>query len=306
MTEQLERDLSDLFSYATERLDIRPAVAPNRFTRLNVALAAAVTIALVGGVAIAGARLATSYNETPVALGSGDAQTQLLAAFRRTFSEPVEVTSTIDIGGQGRTVTRAQFDNANNEMVMYEDGSIRELWVGGREFTRIADGMHNFLSRLPAEAKWAESDVPTGAGVSAFGNWGLLLGVGGDQITRVGAHKFRVVRGSDPSQPGYAWVDAGGRVIRMQVRLSLPASQGPDYQAFDVSIRRLGHSLKLTAPDPSTVISQARFQAAIDATSRPETCVTSPPRPASAPASTIVSCASGSQRLAASPVPSHS
>src|SRR3954454_17981218 len=182
MTEQLERDLAELFQVAAARVDVRPPTRPAvRFTRLSTSLAAALTLALIGGVAVAGTRLAAERSDKGgVSVSAADAKSILLGAVRHTFDQPVRIVTTFRLSAGAPPTSETQMDYAHKTAVMRADGQIQLISVNGHLYQRLSGGMADMV-KLPAGVQWMELSLPstvnpTMASATA-GSWGSLFGV---------------------------------------------------------------------------------------------------------------------------------
>ena len=285
MTEQIERDLTAMFEGAAAQLDVRPP-APRalRLTRLNTALAGALTLALVGGVAVAGVRLAsTPTNNGRVSLAGGDAKAVLLAAVRHTFARPMRMITRIELPGSPVQTVETDVDYGRREAVQRSDGQVQMFSVSGHAYQRLSTGM-KATYKAPASTEWLELPLPAGAAsataTAASAGWASLFGVDPSRlddpavtarfsVDRVSPSGFRVkTAGADQeAQDALFTVGAAGTVTRVQLQVvmsghAVAGLAPPPVQKFsvDVAIGPLGAPLQLTPPDPRTVLSYAQLQ----------------------------------------------
>lgn len=299
MTEQLERDLTELFAYAAGQLDIRPFAAPRRLTRLNTALAGAVTLALVAALAVVGTRLASEGGSSEVSTAAitgeraMDDLRNVLAQTLHGRGEAVTSYSTSAGGsatfaGQRSTVT--DFDGARGRAVTRAGGQTVGITIGSRYFRRIASNARN--DKLPPAAEWVEedassTDVATGRQmaltVSMPGLVPLMLTPEGS--VREWRHHFEVTTSMvTPAMTTEIDLSSAGTITT--VRVQFAASPGlTSAPLMQTTFRPLSHPVDATAPDPRSVVSAARYSAAVET---PQTCVTTTP----SPDTTSVSCSS--------------
>lgn len=320
MTEQLEQELSHLFHLAAAGVDVQPSgPRRTRVTRLNAALAAALTLALIVGVAVAGTRLAsgTSHRGT-VSLAGGDAKTQLLSALRHTFDRPIRIVTRVQQGSGNLQTSVTDMDYARQVAVERANGQVELLAVRGHMYQRLSGGLETMV-KVPAGVQWMEISLPPAMNpalaTASAGGWASLFGVDPGRlddpamtarltVVRVDETRFQVstpVEGQQHSQ-GQFTVGSDGTVTTGSIRVTVDPGGIPGMSAMPVehisvelTIERLTSPLRLSPPNPRTVITNEQFQRLFrhGQTSEPSTCQTTTPTPtADGEQTTSVVCSS--------------
>ena len=335
MTEQLERDLAEVFQIAADRVDVRPPTGPAvRFTRLSTSLAAALTLALIGGVAVAGTRLASrDADKAGVSLSGADAKSILVGALRHTFDEPVRIVTRFRSSEGAAQTSETEMDYAHKTAVMRSNGQVQLLSVNGRVYQRLAAGMADVV-KLPAGVQWMEMSIPASVNPTlasaTAGGWGSLFGVdpsGLDDpaatarlsVERLSGSQFKLgtTGGGGARTTGLFTVGPRGTVTEAAIQITIDPSVIPgmsgspvEHQSVDISIEPLVGVLRVTPPAARSVISTERYQRLFrqGISSRPAVCVTSTPSPLrGGMASSSVVCSSSvssSISVVATPAPS--
>ena len=281
MTEQLERDLAEMFTAAAATLDVRPpAPRAMRLTRLTTAMAAAVTLALVAGTALAGVRLAASPSDKGgVSLSGADAKAVLITALRRTFDQPIRLVTRVQLPASTVTSYETEIDYPRHQAVERANGQIQMLSVAGHIYQRLSPGMKEMF-KVPSRVQWQELSLPPGLEsalpTAASGGWGSLFGVDPSHlddpattsrfsVDRVGASDFSVTSAGANQDAAVFTVGREGTVVRVQVHISSQSSfgqagPGPQKITIDELIAPLNAPLRLSPPDPATVISESGLQ----------------------------------------------
>jgi hypothetical protein len=297
MTEQLERDLAALFHSVGDQLDVLPTrTHRSGMTRLNTALAAVVTLALVGGVALVGVRLSGSSGSSGVTLAGGEAKAQLLDAFRKTFSQPFRLTVSIGDQSQDQSQLQTQLqtqtdvDYAAGEAITRTRGAVTFLAVAGHTYRHIAPG-EQIAEGLPAKTEWIEQNFPDSMnpaipvasmqGISSFlgtdsahmtANNGLLAGFtvvrqAGGRYAVKGSPEVTVKDFNPPDETSVFTVGSNGTVTsgfsRIIEHMHSYATGKAVTQTITASleIQPLTAPLHLAKPDPATVVSQEQWLA---------------------------------------------
>ena len=329
MTEQLERDLVDMFAAAATTLDVRPpAPRATGLTRLTTAMAAAVTVALVTATALAGVRLAGAPTDKGgVSLSGTDAKAVLVQALRRTLAQPIRIVTRVQLPASTISSFDTEIDYARHEAVERANGQIQMLSVTGHVYQRLSPGMKEMF-KVPSRVQWQEISFPPGLESAlptvTSGGWGSLFGVDPSRlddpaatsrfsVERVGAAGFSVTSAGENREAALFTVGRGGTIVRVQVQISANSSfgqpgRGPQKVTVDELIAPLNAPLRLSPPDPGTVISESGLQQLMrrQQPSGSQSCRSATPSPAPADhglSSLTVMCSS-SVTVFATPAPS--
>lgn len=297
---QLEQELTTLFEDAASRVTIRPVpVRSPRSVAINRILAAGVTAALVAGVALIATRLGTDSANRGGAI-TPTATQQLLDAVARTLGQPIRVETTFD-SGRGPTQTTVTVEDIDRqELVSYQQGQPQMLIQGSHVYQGIGAAERQ-MSNLPASAQWvrvaftgmsATDMLHSFAGVISPQQLANAISSGRVSVTEVAERTYRL-SGRQSASAGSTGPDvetihiaANGLLDWARVRMDDVPSSPNGHLSVTARVTPLGHSLTLTLPDPSTVISQRAWEAA---TNSGQTCSgTSSPSPA--PDGAVVQC----------------
>lgn len=301
MTDQIERELAELFHDRAQRLDVLPPrpAAQVRRARLQASLAMASVVAVLAAAGTVGVRLASGSNSGTVSFaGSGSALTQLENVAQRMLGGRWRVTET------QRTVKGIGDGSANSAVEVDYDGARKAALVriGGDVVAMEIDGVAYFTLRLspdvaqylPTTARWQRTSEsifgldPTAAAseVAGFGFGGSLGTLGSGQMglgpARTTAMEHATVH---RTSTGFRIELAtfGGGFVRTDVilrsdgsisavhsltRVQLPPLPGGAPTTMrtivtDARFTPLAAPLRVASPDPATVITDAQFQAAL-------------------------------------------
>jgi hypothetical protein len=275
---QLEQELSALFADAASRVEIRPmpSRSPQRVF-VNKVLAAGLAAAVVAGIVVVATRFGSDRPDRGGALTP--ASTRLLAdAVARTMAEPLRIeetfTATLTGSAPGSSTGNSvvELDATRHEFRITKDGSPylllvdKHLYVAIPEAARQATGNPN--------ARWQEMSLPTGDEDSLFsaGSTGLYalqkaLQTDKAKIDDLGDRRFHVTLDGAPSMsPGQAGaaqeldmtvhLSRDGYVDRVRTSFQL-ADETPGTATETARVSLLNHDLRLSRPDPATVVAQS-------------------------------------------------
>ncbi|MBV9098596.1 MAG: hypothetical protein JO079_11110, partial [Frankiaceae bacterium] len=149
MTDQIERELTEMFRELTDRLDVLPPLpaARVRRARLQAGLALASVVALLAGVVLAGARLAAatgSANPMTTTATGQRAMTDLANALRKTLAGRMVATSTTVGVPSGKLVDAPDLGFS----AALGPGPIEKTTYDGRAGVSFGAGPDGFSSQL--------------------------------------------------------------------------------------------------------------------------------------------------------------
>lgn len=173
MTEQIERELTELFRERTERLDVLPPLpaARVRRVRLQAALAMASVVAVLAAAGVVGVRLADSSGSGGTSIASsGSARAQLeqiadrMLAGRWRATVSVSTTTTQSTNGTSSAPTpshlviEADWDGPAKTEVARQNGQIVAIEIGDASYGTVQTvaGLDRYL---PKGARWVRQDV---------------------------------------------------------------------------------------------------------------------------------------------------
>lgn len=339
MTEQIERELAELFHDRAASLDVRPPlpVAAARRARLQSALAMASVVAVLAGGTVAGARLAGhSRNDRAALASSGDARHDLEQILDRMMAGRwhVDMTFVADPRQATPPTSSVDYDGTAKVAIARSGDRVQMIETGGHTYVPLM-AQPELAKLLPAGAKWQElpgNGVGTAsmfAGLSYSSTSSSGVDLSRDQVTRT-ATGYRLVL-SDGSSRHVVFdirIRPDGSVASMHgvIAPTSPSEGSPTSLTVDAVLTPLSSSFHVAAPDPRTVVTEAQFQAAIErlnlaggtSGARPQACRTTSTTEGNGVSSSTVECSSqltvmggpgsGSPTFKVSPVPmpSHS
>jgi hypothetical protein len=305
VTEQIERELTELFHDRAERLDVLPPLPASRVrrARLHTALAMASVVAVLAAVGVVGVRLSSGSagGEASIAdAGSAKADLEQIAA--RMLSGRWRVTGaghvvkndsgggTNSAGGPAPFSLQVDYDGQSKSAVAREDGNVVALQVGGVTYVPL-NAPPEITRFLPKGARWQRMSR------SMFGAdpTSLVVGVGGSTVSDSAAPSFTsnpnaFQRGATVRRTSYGFrIDYDDSVTSSRTEVKLrgdgtiasmhsvghtrfqfaPGAMTVDQTTvMDASFVPLAAPVQVSAPDPSTVVSDAQVQAAFQKSAR--------------------------------------
>jgi hypothetical protein len=306
VTEQIERELTELFHDRAERLDVRPAPRPAqiRRARLQAGLALASVLAVLAGVMLTAARLADGGPDRPITVTATgqQAMADLMKALRRTLSGREVATTTI-VEVPNRKYLDAPdlgYGAAVEHDETYEtkyDGTVGDVETTSPETRFVHDVLYRKPDRkylghgVPASTEWvrytrdAESTIAQWRDLaisSAIPGLFALYATPGPIDTAT--EQDGQIRVTSPDLGGMRFVikvqlDGSGRVSTLTSRFILSYPNAVTDRVARVTFRQLGDdSLRAEPPVATSVISGAEYDAAKKAyDDAHRTCTTTPP-----------------------------
>jgi hypothetical protein len=275
---QLEQELSALFADAASRVEIRPMPtrSPQR-APLNRLLAAGLAAAVVAGIVVVATRFGADTGNRGGAVTPASTQ-RLVDAVARTMAEPLRIdeTFTATLAGSAPNSSAGdsvvELDAPRHELRITRDGQPsfllvdKHLYVAIPALERQATGNPN--------ARWQEMPLPANGEDSLFGagSTGLYalqkaLQTGKATVEDRGDRRFHVTLegtlGQNPGQTGdiqkldmTVHLTRDGYVDRVRTVFQL-AADTPGTATETARISLLNHQLRLSRPDPATVVDQS-------------------------------------------------
>jgi hypothetical protein len=295
VTEQLERELTQMFHERAQSLDVLPPLPAERVrrARMQSALAMASVVAVLAAAGTVGVRLAsgTAGGDTSIA-SSGSAQEALERVAEHMLTGRWRVTGTESVVQSGRAVPmgvalQVDYDGPTKSAVARNNGKIVAIQVDGVTYVPL-EAEPDVMAYLPKGAQWQQTPFPmfgtdpaafvTGASNGASttsGPHGSPLGPGTADAMR-GATVHRTAAGFriDTAEPYGGWartevkLRADGTIssVHTVTQAHIPNAMGTsttDQRAvLDVVFTPLSTPVDVVAPDPATVVSNAEFSAA--------------------------------------------
>ena len=175
MTEQIERELTEMFHERAAHLDVLPPLpaARARRARLQTALAMASVVSVLAAGGVVGVRLAASPAGPSAALaGSGSAREalervaehMLTGRWHVSGTERVYEPNTADPPGSGSDkpmsfTVDVDYDGQSKTGVARQDGEITAIQVGGVAYVPL-HAQPDVLAYLPKGARWQRTPFP--------------------------------------------------------------------------------------------------------------------------------------------------
>jgi len=297
VTEQIERELTELFRERAERLDVLPPLPPARVrrARLQSAMAMASVLAILAAGGVVGLRLASASgtgNTSIAGSGSPRAELERIGARMLAGRWRVDVTAhdnpatTTRGPGPAEFTMDLEYDGTTKSGIARRGGTVIAIEVAGVTYTALDALPLQMTQYLPKGAHWQRSASPLVDGGSS-----AILG-----LPTTG----RVQTSGSPSS-GHAddWLD-GATVRRTPTGFSLDTHDGDRSAHTDVVMRADGTMastrtverrptsgssdggpqtmtefvidgvftpltapVQVQAPDPATIVTEAQIQAAI-------------------------------------------
>lgn len=304
MTEQIERELIAAFHERADRLEIMPPPSASAIRRARVqsALAAAVVVALIGGVTVVGTRLAASGQSSvnPLVkpgLGKASAAKPVvvkpasgaLGALQRAIAKTVVgryhvVMTGSSNDGHRQPTSLVDFDGAAHVAVVQDaDGKVDTIWADGKLYQWLsAHGGPPDLAGLPASARWQVEPVAAGSyDVNLDGSDFSGLGVGLQDptvdrglvpiVTRTPDGFRAVVTAKVPNQnPSVTTYHLApdGTILSIHSVVTMynvenEPTPNPVVLTGDTTFTPLVAPIEYSIPDPSTVVTRAQVSAAV-------------------------------------------
>jgi len=292
MTEQIERELTEMFRERTVRLDVLPPLpaARVRRARLQAGLALASVVALLAGVVLAGARLAAAGGSaspmTTTATGQR-AMADLAKALRKTLgSRMVATSTTVDVPSGKLTDApdlgfSAALGRGESEKTTYDgragvafgagpDGFSSQLFVDGVLYVRKDPKNDSFL---PPTVFWIRYDRNPSESAAEWRRDGIARTIPGlNQLYSMPPvsveERAGRIRLSGPDMAGMRAVtvvqlDGSGVIKSVTSRWVLTMANAASDRVDRVTFRPLHAAMPdVTAPPPANVISSSDYDAA--------------------------------------------
>jgi len=310
VTEQIERELAEMFHQRAEQLDVLPPrpAAQVRRARLQAGLALASVVAVVAGAALAAAKVAggsTADRAVSIAASGARAKADLVDAFKRTLTAK-EVATTRDVvvpngryldqpdlgfsaGVPGAHPTETKYDGRAGDAVTIRDGQVNMVLVHDALYRRL-DARDSRIA-LPPGVRWVS--YPQDAGETprewrqssiAFTIPGLfaIYAVPDTMRTTVTEHdgQFRMTV-SSAGQASFITIvqlDGSGLIASVTSRIALPPLSGHSDSVDQVTFQPLSGPVGATAPAADTVMTGADYDRARQAYAQSHrTCATTRP-----------------------------
>lgn len=297
MTEQIERELTELFHERAERLDVLPPLPPARVrrARLQSALAMASVVAVLAAGGVAGVRLASSSGGEASIAGSGSPRTQLerIAAKMLAGRWRIDATAHEKDGttttGNGPVVFSldVEYDGATKSAIAHRDGNVFAIQVDGATYLALSALPDQLARYLPKGAHWQRGETSMFGAAPAIDALGLTgetsthsTDASGGRSAPVGADIKAVRRTStgfavdsrdgDRATHTDITLRADGTIASAHIVTHRPTSGGSNgvpattgTGIIDVVYTPLSAPVQVPTPDPSTVITDAQLQTAI-------------------------------------------
>lgn len=303
MTEQIERELAELFHERADRLDVLPPLpaARVRRVRLQAALAMASVVAVLAAAGVAGVRLSSGPSGGQVSFaGSGSARAaldrvfELVRAGRWQVTGTARVTTAAGPDSAGNTSTYAldvRYDGQTKTGIARQNGEIVALAVDGVSYIPL-NVAPDVAALLPKGARWQRLDPDSAPGadpvapvIAGLGSGGTSSDPGGlsgrPRPTEDGLAHSKVRRTSTgfriESSDGFGSsrvdlsVRSDGSISSMHAVAShrfpqtMPGSMSgmKETTVLDAVFAPLASPVRVTAPNPATVITATQLGAAL-------------------------------------------
>jgi len=297
MTDQIERELTEMFRERAVHLDVLPPMpaARVRRARLHTALAMASVVAVLASVGVAGMRLAAgpgNGSASIAASGSPRSALERISARMLAGRWRVVVTMRDTSGSAPNTVAphpgpatedmEIEYDGQTKSGIASQNGRTVALQVNGVTYTPLGDMVGQITKYLPKGARWQRAPIQMFGADPASNVLGLSGGsahttggsaaVGLDTATVRRTSDGFVVDAQDGDRRSHTEIvlRADGTIASthtVEKRQDRADSNGGTAQwstgVIDATYTPLTAPLAVSAPDPATVVTDAQLQAAI-------------------------------------------